>query len=58
MDACYYQSWLTSNNWGNWREQDKWLWRLSTNHGSKGALGDIGVHIFDFASRPIGKIKN
>ena len=34
--------------------QDKWLWRLSTNHGSMGTLGDIGVHIFDFASFPIG----
>ena len=57
MDANYNQSWLTSNYWGNWKEQDKWLWRLSTKHGSKGTLGDIGVHIFDFASRPIGKIK-
>ena len=57
MDANYYQSWLTSNYWGNWKEEDKWLWRLSTKHGSKGTLGDIGVHIFDFASFPIGKIK-
>ncbi len=57
MDASYYQSWLTSNYWGNWKEEDKWLWRLSTKHGSKGTLGDIGVHIFDFASFPIGKIK-
>ena len=56
MDANYNQSWLTSNYWGNWKEQDKWLWRLSTNHGSKGTLGDIGVHIFDFASRPDSRI--
>ena len=26
MDANYYQSWLTSNYWGNWKEEDKWLW--------------------------------
>ena len=57
MDANYYQSWLASKYWGDWREQDKWLWRLSTKHGSKGTLGDIGVHIFDFASFPIGSIK-
>ena len=57
MDANYYQSWLTSNYWGNWKEHDKWLWRLSTKHGSMGTLGDVGVHIFDFASFPIGKIK-
>ncbi len=56
MDANYYQSWLSSKYWGDWKTQDKWLWRLSTNHGSMGTLGDIGVHIFDFASFPIGPI--
>ena len=57
VSACYYQSWLTSNKWGDWREEDKWLWRLSTNHGSNGALGDTGVHIFDFAVNAVGNIK-
>ena len=57
MDANYYQSWLSAKYWGDWKEQDKWLWRLSTKHGSMGTLGDIGVHIFDFASFPIGRIK-
>ena len=57
LDANYYQSWLTSKYWGDWKEEEKWLWRLSTKHGSKGTLGDIGVHIFDFASFPIGGIK-
>ena len=54
--ASYYQSWLTSNKWGNWQEEDKWLWRLSTKHGSNGALGDTGVHIFDFAVNAVGDI--
>jgi predicted dehydrogenase len=27
----------------------QWLWRLSKKHGSNGVLGDIGVHILDFA---------
>ena len=57
VSACYYQSWLTSNKWGDWREEDKWLWRLSTKHGSNGALGDTGVHIFDFAVNAVGDIK-
>ena len=57
MDANYYQSWLTSNYWGNWKEEDKWLWRLSKKHGSNGALGDTGVHIFDFAVNAVGDIK-
>tara|TARA_Y100001970_G_scaffold274681_1_gene374851 strand:+ start:7056 stop:8114 length:1059 start_codon:yes stop_codon:yes gene_type:complete len=57
VSANYYQSWLTSNKWGNWREEDRWLWRLSTEHGSNGALGDTGVHIFDFAINAVGDIK-
>ena len=57
VSANYYQSWLTSNKWGNWREEDRWLWRLSTQHGSNGALGDTGVHIFDFAVNAVGDIK-
>lgn len=32
------------------------LWRLSSAHGSKGALGDIGVHILDFATMPVGPV--
>jgi len=57
VSACYYQSWLASDKWGKWREDDKWLWRLSTKHGSNGALGDTGVHIFDFAVNAVGDIK-
>ena len=57
VSACYYQSWLSSNKWGDWKEEDKWLWRLSTKHGSNGALGDTGVHIFDFTVNAVGDIK-
>ena len=57
VDASYYQSWLTCKYWGDWKEEQKWLWRLSEKHGSKGVLGDLGVHIFDFASYPVGNIK-
>lgn len=49
IEASYLQSWLVSNAWGDWRTDPKWLWRLSTGHGSNGALGDIGIHILDFA---------
>jgi len=57
VSACYYQSWLSSKKWGDWRKEDKWLWRLSKKHGSNGALGDTGVHIFDFAVNAVGDIK-
>ena len=55
VDAHYFQSWLVSAAWGDWRTSDTWLWRLSTAHGSSGTLGDIGVHILDFASYPVGR---
>jgi predicted dehydrogenase len=50
VDASYLQSWLSSRYWGDWRTESRWLWRLSKAHGSNGVLGDIGIHILDFAS--------
>ncbi len=50
FEASYLQSWLTQSLWGNWRSEDQWLWRLSTAHGSMGVLGDVGVHILDYAT--------
>jgi len=50
VEASYLQSWLVGKQWGDWRTESRWLWRLSEQHGSKGVLGDIGVHIVDFAS--------
>ncbi len=50
VEASYLQSWLTAKSWGDWRTDPTWLWRLSRSHGSNGVLGDIGIHILDFAS--------
>lgn len=58
IEANYLQSWLASKIWGDWRTTPAWLWRLSSKHGSKGVLGDVGVHIVDFATFPAGPIKN
>ena len=54
VEASYLQSWLVSKTWGDWRTDDTWLWRLSRGHGSNGTLGDIGIHILDFAVYGIG----
>jgi predicted dehydrogenase len=54
FEAAYLQSWLTQPAWGEWTTESKWLWRLSTAHGSKGVLGDIGVHILDYATLVAG----
>lgn len=50
FEASYLQSWLVGKQWGDWRTESRWLWRLSEGHGSKGVLGDVGVHIVDFAT--------
>lgn len=57
VEASYLQSWLPSKIWGDWQTTPAWLWRLSTSHGSKGVLGDVGVHIIDFATYPAGPLK-
>lgn len=54
VEASHLQSWLVGNHWGDWHTETKFLWRLSTGHGSNGALGDIGIHIVDFASYGAG----
>ncbi|RYI23463.1 MAG: Gfo/Idh/MocA family oxidoreductase [Acetobacteraceae bacterium] len=50
FEASYLQSWLTQPAWGHWDREPQWLWRLSSKHGSKGVLGDVGIHILDFAT--------
>lgn len=54
FEAAYLQSWLTQPAWGDWKTEEQWLWRLSTAHGSMGVLGDVGVHIIDYASFAAG----
>jgi predicted dehydrogenase len=54
VEASYLQSWLTANHWGDWHTDERWLWRLSAAHGSKGVLGDVGIHIVDFVTYGTG----
>ena len=54
VSASYLQSWLTATHWGDWHTDERWLWRLSSLHGSRGVLGDIGVHIVDFVCHGTG----
>ena len=56
FEASYLQSWLTQPAWGDWKTSPVWLWRLSTAHGSKGVLGDVGIHILDFVSYIAGSL--
>lgn len=58
VQGAYYQDWLACDAWGYWKTSPGLLWRLSTAHGSKGVLGDVGVHLLDFASLPAGPIRS
>jgi predicted dehydrogenase len=55
LQASYLQSWLTAKHWGDWRTDPTWLWRLSSAHGSRGVLGDVGVHVLDFVTYAAGE---
>ncbi len=55
VEASFLHSWLVGAHWGDWRTEETWLWRLSHAHGSKGVLGDLGIHILDFASYVSGQ---
>ncbi|MGE9291804.1 MAG: Gfo/Idh/MocA family protein [Puniceicoccales bacterium] len=56
VHAYYHQSWLVHDYWGNWPTSPTWLWRLSKSHGSAGVINDVGIHILDFASMPLGSL--
>ncbi|MCG2661007.1 MAG: Gfo/Idh/MocA family oxidoreductase, partial [Kiritimatiellae bacterium] len=56
VEGSYLQGWLVGKAWGDWHKSEKWLWRLSTRHGSAGVLGDLGVHLYNFASFIVGDI--
>jgi len=53
VEASYLQDWLGSSDW---RNDETNLWRLSNRHGSKGVLSDLGIHVIDFASYPVGDV--
>ncbi len=58
IEAHHLQSWLTGKHWGDWKKTSAFLWRLSKNYESTGALGDIGCHILDFVTFVAGDISN
>lgn len=51
IEASYLQHWVALRDFN---DPGPWLWRLSTAHGSNGTLGDIGIHILDFATYAAG----
>ena len=56
VEASYLQSWLAQDLWGDWRTDPAFTWRLSRRHGSGGALGDVGCHLYDLTAFLCGDI--
>jgi predicted dehydrogenase len=56
IEASYLQHWLALRDFNDAANlSGRWLWRLSTGHGSNGTLGDIGIHILDFTTFAISQ---
>lgn len=58
VEGHYLQGWLGKPFRDGWESRPGLLWRLSEAHGSKGVLGDLGVHIIDFATYPAGAVRS
>lgn len=59
VEACYLQGWLCLKKpWGTWKDRPALVWRLSTDAGSNGVLGDVGCHILDFATFVCGQVSS
>ena len=56
VEASYLQCWLPVPVWGDWRRKQRFLWRLSRNHGG-GALNDIGCHVLDLVTYLVGPVR-
>lgn len=51
----YLQSWIATPIWGHWTGET-WLWRMSTQSGSGGVLGDVGCHLLDLMTSVTGEV--
>ena len=56
IEASYLQSWMTSEYWGDWKENETFLWRLSSNHAGAGVVSDFGPALLDLVSLVAGEI--
>ena len=56
VEASYLQSWLAADMWGDWREKEAFLWRMTRKHRG-GALVDIGCHILMFSTAVVGQVE-
>ncbi len=63
VSASYTQGWVVSGAWGDWREDQRWRWRLLPDTSTSGVVGDLGSHVIDallfmFGELSIGEISH
>ncbi|MHC4871507.1 MAG: Gfo/Idh/MocA family protein [Planctomycetota bacterium] len=54
VEASYFQEWLSN---GAWKVNPALTWRLNTEAGSTGVMGDLGCHIYDMSELLCGDFK-
>lgn len=57
VEASYLQGWLSTMSLKGRFDSPGAAWRLCSATGSRGDLGDIGVHIVDFATAVAGPVR-
>ena len=58
VELKYRQSWIVSTVWGEWWQDPRWLWRISSSHGGGGAYRDLGSHLLYLALQLGGDIRS
>ena len=58
VETSHLQSWVNSEYWGDWKEEDNLLWRLAAEYSSQGIIGQEAVQLIDCLTFMIGPLKN
>lgn len=58
VETSHLQSWVNSEYWGDWKEEDNLLWRLAAQYSSQGIIGQEAVHLIDCLTFMIGPLKD
>ena len=58
VETSHLQSWVNSEYWGDWKEQESLLWRLAAQYSSQGIIGQEAVHLIDCLTFIIGPLRD
>ncbi|MBN2859151.1 MAG: Gfo/Idh/MocA family oxidoreductase [Sphaerochaetaceae bacterium] len=47
VSTSYRQGWVVTGEWGDWRVEPRWAWRVHPSFSTSGVVGDLGSHMVD-----------